>query len=170
MRQMLVISLLMLSACGKFYVPKDPRTIHGVNPIFQPYIDLYVQQKGSKLAYDIPMQFTDLKGDTVGLCTRWHESGYRQIQIDRSYWNYISDNMRIALISHELGHCDLNRNHDETIISYQMPKSFMYPSNFDYPDSWIFYYFSELFNPNAIVTHFKPTSHDDDCVHDLEVE
>jgi len=147
-RRALITSFLFLSACGKFEAPKDPRTIHGVNPIFVPYINKYLDYKGSPLHIDIPMQFTDLRGDTVGLCTRW-SIGWRQIQIDQAFWEYASEGEKFGLVSHEFGHCDLNRNHVLTETSYGWPTSIMYPFVFDVNMYNIVGYMRELFNPGT---------------------
>lgn len=168
MNKLLVLSLLLLSACGKMQSPQDPRTIHGVDTEFIPYVDLYIQSKGYGLGYSIPIGFTDLPDDTVGLCTRW-SNGYRQIQVDRAYWDYISENEKRSLIFHELGHCDLNRNHEETVMSNYWPTSLMYPYNFGYPDGMEAYYMNELFNTD-VAPYAKLSSNDETCVHDVEVK
>lgn len=173
MKKLLVLSLLFLSACGPQLVPQspDPRTIAGVDPTFQPYIDLYMQTKGSGLRYDIPMAFAPQSGNTIGVCTRW-TSGYRQIAIDPIYWNASTTTwaQRVNLIFHELGHCDLNRDHIETKLSSGWPTSLMYPMNYGFISTMQSYYFAELFNPAAATTSASTlASHHDGCVHDIEV-
>lgn len=155
MKYLLSISLLLLTACGKPIDQRDPRSVVGVNQQFVPYINMYISNKGRGLDYDIPMGFTDLPGDTVGVCYRW-SNGYRQIQIDQDYWeNEASENERISLMAHELGHCDLNRNHSTDW------NSIMYEYNLG---SINFY---ELFNPGI---YSSKTMIHDDCVEDIEVK
>jgi hypothetical protein len=142
-----------MTACAVPY--PDPRTIHGVNEEFLPYVDNYVAYKGSAISYDIPIQFSNLEHPKIGVCTIW-TTGERQIQIDREAWTSLSDSERIGLIFHELGHCDLNRGHINTRhyysgnhISGDVPDSFMYPYNF-FSSHYIElfnYYVKELFDP-----------------------
>jgi hypothetical protein len=139
----LLLATLLLTGCGI----KDPRTIRGIAPEIQPYVDLYLEVKGSPMNYDIPIQFDDFSSSTqIGLCRSWTH-GYRQITIDKEYWDntYVTEEMKISLIFHELGHCDLNRQHDETLRSDGWPTSLMYPYNFGYMLQDEQYYFDELF-------------------------
>ena len=158
MRYLIAISLLYTSACGTFQIPKDPRTIHGVNPVFQPYLELYLQAKGRPLNYDIPIQFGKMPDDdTAAICTYWHNPEYRQITIDEEYWNnYTNEKEKIGLIFHELGHCDLNRDHDNRLINH-IPRSLMYYQNFSYNFNLQAYYFSEIFNPSESLNSYQTT-------------
>jgi hypothetical protein len=154
MKYLFVISFILLSACGKPIRHVDPRSVSGVHPEFVPYVETYLSHKGGALNYDIPIGFTDLKDNTVGMCTRW-SNGYRQIEVDQEYWDYASDNERSSLIAHELGHCDLNRGHSDDW------NSIMYPYNIGSLN------FFELFHPGSYSS--KTIAHDD-CVKDIEVE
>lgn len=146
MRYAIVISAILLSACAP--VKKtDPRSIHGVDPAFIPYLNQYLSYKGHALYYDIPIQFADLGGSTVGLCSRW-SSGYRQIQVDRDYWSYADEGHKQELIDHELGHCDLGRDHVYATDAIGDPISIMYPYVFGiYTSADFTYYMHELFHP-----------------------
>jgi len=148
----LILVALLLTGCAKV---KDPRTIHGIAPEIQPYVDLYLQAKcmythNCFMYYDIPIQFADFSNKSdIGICT-WWSSGYRQITIDRVYWDnpYVTEDLKISLIFHELGHCDLNRQHNSALRSNGQPISFMYPYNVGYLLQDETYYFNELFNYN----------------------
>ena len=168
MKYLIVLSALFLVACGQpMQSASDPRSVVN-DSTFQHYVDIYKAEKGRGLDYDIPIGFADLQGSTVGLCTRW-SNGYRQIQVDREYWenpsqssdpavqNYWNERLRVSLISHELGHCDLNRDHST------LSTSIMYYMNMGSQD------FNELFGRSASIAT-KLEIHDDDCVHDIEVE
>lgn len=164
----IIIPFLLLSACGPILkTKKDPRTISGVNPTFTSYIAEYLSYKGHPLYYEIPIQFVDLYGNTVGLCTRW-SSGERQIQIDPYYWDSMSENMRYQTIAHELGHCDLNRDHVND-MNNGLPVSIMYPFAFTPPYHYLPYYMNELFNP-GVNTQENVMALKTNCVHDIEVE
>lgn len=145
MRYYILLSIL-LSGCGQFHSAKDPRTVHGVDPILQPYVDEYITYKGSGLNYDIAIGFSDLSGNTNGLCTKFI-SGERQIQIDREWWdNYSHKYNRFTVIAHELGHCDLNRHHNTDTFSTGQPLSIMHPYTFIIFPEDMNYYMTELFN------------------------
>jgi len=165
----LVVSFLFLSACAPgFKTQNDPRSISGVDPTFAPYVAKYVSYKGHGLYYDIPIQFADLSGNTVGICTRW-SSGERQIQIDKGYWdNYLDEGERFQTIAHELGHCDLNRDH-LLDFSNGVPVSLMYPYAFSISASTIVNYMAELFNP-SVSTSITSLASEIDCVKDIEVK
>ena len=145
MKSLTLLSMIILSSC--YHDPNDPRTIRGVDPEFNYYIDLYVKIKGEQLYYDIPIQFSsNMPLGEIGNCRRWSYKNYRQITIDKAYWLRADTNRRVSLIFHELGHCDLNRDHLKTLDYYGMPTSLMYPYNigFNYEDES--YYFNELFS------------------------
>lgn len=173
MKALLILSTLVLTACGQnLSTNKDPRTISGVDPAFVPYVELYKSMKGRGLSYDIPIAFGNQDGNVIGVCTRW-SSGHRQIQIDPTYWNdpYTTEHEKISLIFHELGHCDLNRDHVTALRSNNWPVSLMYPYNYGYNSPDESYYFNELFNPTSASTSASTmASHDASCVHDIEVE
>ena len=61
----------------------------------------------------IPINFGDVGGgNTVGICTTWSNTPYKEIKINLNYWNSTTDYCRKSLIYHELGHCALGRGHD----------------------------------------------------------
>jgi hypothetical protein len=161
MKYLLVVSALLLSACGPMpQIESDPRTISGIDPTFDEQVQVYLHYKpGNKLNYDIPIGFGELDGNTVGLCTRW-SNGYRQIIIDEYYWyNQASEDQKRSLIAHELGHCDLNRDHSSLV------SSIMYYLNYGSQD------YDELFGISSIQLAYKTThNHDASCVEDIEVE
>lgn len=164
MKKLLLLSLLLLSACSKQNV--DPRTIHGVDSKLATYRDNYIAYKGSPLAYDIPMQFVAQVFPIVGMCTRW-SNGYRQIEIDPVYWASQDEGQRLQLVFHELGHCDLNRGHISEVRDNGFPVSFMNPYTFWYSPLDLSYYINELLTDSST----NPTTgSNSDCVKDIEVK
>ena len=90
-------------------------------PEFLPYIEKYANMKmkltDQSINNDIKIIFSNnplrasnysetiVESTTCNLFTR-------TILVDRGSWNYYQDEkLREALLSHEMGHCDLNRNH-----------------------------------------------------------
>lgn len=169
MKTLLLASLLLLTACGaQLQSTQDPRAFSSTDPTFQPYINKYITYKGSALSYDIPIQFTDLPRYTVGLCTRW-SNGYRQIQIDTGYWDQLDEGARQEVITHELGHCDLNLNHTPS----ENPQTHImdpYVFSFNnYTSAQITSMLNDLFNRATMPTVSSKTE-DSDCVRDISVE
>ena len=116
-----VLALLVLSGCAQDN--RDMRTIKGIDKSVQKYVTMYETIKGKRIG-DIPIGLSNLNGATAGVCYRW-SNGYRQILIDREYWEskYTTENERINVVFHELGHCDLNRGHLESYRSNGLPSS-----------------------------------------------
>jgi len=130
----------------------------------------------------VSIGFAQLEEPVIGVCKRW-SSGYREIQIDPDYWNstYVTEEAKIGLIFHELGHCELNRSHDEAREYYSgrrirgdIPRSLMYPYNFYSPHYTELqdYYFAEMFAPDTSLTINRELaslkSADEGCVIDLQ--
>jgi len=64
--------------------------------------------------YPIVVSFGETQFPEVGLCYRTsdqHET--RDIIINKGYWYRASEELQCELLMHELGHCDLNYEHQE---------------------------------------------------------
>jgi hypothetical protein len=87
---------------------------------------------------------------TIGMCLKTENEVI--IYLDFNFWTKMSnDTLREALLFHELGHCFLNRGHDETLIikdNKQIDKSIMSISllYYDIYNKYKEYYMKELFN------------------------
>jgi len=165
----LIISLMLLTtACGQSMIaPKDPHPNIGVGPEFAPFVTEFEADFGRSIG-NFPVTFAAQSGNVIGVCKIWSD-GYRMIEIDPEYWNNlnVSDASRKALIYHELGHCILNRGHDDSYISSptygSIPKSIMNSYlryELAYP-SLQAYYTDELFHPGH-TTETAPMH--DNCV------
>lgn len=113
----LLIFGLFFSGCGTFYKAKG---IYNISPEFGAYTNAYKEYKKiylgtDKINYAIDIEFAHLEYPTVGQCQRYSNIlKPRTIIIDYTYWFKSSDDIRLRLIFHELGHCDLNCHHQET--------------------------------------------------------
>ena len=89
----------------------------------------------------------------AGVCQRW-TGGYSEIIIDKEFWEdeNTTVNERIYLIFHELGHCDLNRDHSSLTRSDGKPSSLMFPYVMNFSDDDMEYYFNELFGRASTLT------------------
>lgn len=123
-----------------------------VEPDLRPYVDQYEKDSGTKVV-GVTIRFGEIPNEKhVGICYKTIDpfgGAKREIVIRKEYFDKITENQRMVLIYHELGHCYLNRGHlDEKISEGQfkgMPKSIMYFKNFGYPEEMDGIYKNELF-------------------------
>jgi hypothetical protein len=133
MRLLIFLILIFLTSCGaefplhvldkKVNSPNDPRKFKSTDTTFQQEIDLFTDGYRLKHGYDldienIPVNFGNTKTKkykSIVLCYRyWYGSTvWKEIIIDKTYWNQASKLQRENLIKHEFGHCALDRDHDD---------------------------------------------------------
>jgi len=86
----------------------------------QVYFSSFVEE-ASTYGMDISLEDIDLGGyieniearGTLGQC-KSYSNGSKQVVIDEPYWDRVDDLEREYLVFHELGHCLLGRDHDDT--------------------------------------------------------
>jgi hypothetical protein len=129
-----------LISCGTAQVAK-------IDPKLQPYVDEFSKQFGATVNW-VPTTFENLKDDWVGVCI----TGGNQpiVKIDPEYWEEADEGEREALIMHEYGHCILDRNHVNSMVTMEglkIPKSVMHSHTFSGSIYLKFktYYMKELF-------------------------
>ena len=103
----------------------------------------------------IPVRFdAQYAGDKIQAaahCVQADDMAEREIVVSERWWNKASELMREEVIFHELGHCALNRDHDETLITVDgeqeyaslMHKSVLYEESYQRLRS---YYLREMFS------------------------
>jgi len=110
---------------------------------FVPYLQEFEKYWGCPVS--IKMKFEDLsryKKSWVGVCYGFKSiDAFKSISIDLAYWKESNLPEKEELIFHELGHCVLDREHDEKqipgggFLSWESrPKSIMYPYTLFYDD------------------------------------
>ena len=152
----ILLLILVFSSC------KKEVNRYEVEPLLDPYLQLFLQE-GSKRGVEIDvkgngllMEFTELEGLTIGLCT------YQDpllVQIDRDYWSETTqyedqENLRQDVVFHELGHGLLNRSHDNSYLENYEWKTIMCGGDEVDGRDWAVnfngyrkeYYLDELFN------------------------
>jgi len=100
-----LILLVILSSCGKLYI----------DPALQPYIDQF------ELAGNIPTGplvakfgvLTRVTGEEGECSTNFFSAP--TITINPTFWAFASETDRTLVVFHELGHCVLNRAHNNTV-------------------------------------------------------
>lgn len=157
----LFIILFLLSECSHIQRYEVPSSV-------QPHINKF-QEEGKKQHLDIRItnlivQFESLERPTIGECydENW-SNGSPKLVLDPDYWKTAFPLERETLIFHELGHCYLGRDHDDTILSTGIHKSLMsstliptkeYKSNKDYYSKELFEN-AQIERPSTIIDFFK---------------
>lgn len=79
------------------------------------YIDSFVRDMSGKVPTTsrnkMSMKFSDLEGNTVGLCTYTDVFGHTRVEFDRKAWNNYSKMERLELAYHEFSHALCNLPH-----------------------------------------------------------
>jgi hypothetical protein len=93
---------------------KPAAEYEGVDPSFKPFVNEYkslAKNHDINFTNEVTVGFADITyKDVVGLCN--YGENFREIDIDRRYWDSASDRTRKTLIFHELTHCYCLRKHD----------------------------------------------------------
>lgn len=139
----LLVSFLVVG-CGQ----KPQFSIEG----FEPYYDTFVTNTNIRTD-NLIIRFSDLSdvsnplGETVGEC-QWGTTP--TVTIDPYYWNTLFENSRQELMDHELGHCILNRQHRNDLLTNGQPASIMNQFTFAgfVLDANSTYYYHELVHGN----------------------
>lgn len=128
-----VITLLVLVLTTTACVA--PKTIETSSQNVEPYVENYVQrfvQEAAAYNRNLPdLQYLHVvfvpSFSDVGFaatCTRHYKRP--TIQISKQYWYSKSDTEKEIIMFHELGHCLLYRDHNETVLN-SVPVSIMFP-------------------------------------------
>lgn len=146
-------------ACGPLNSTNE-RDVY-VEPEFLAYVEDFEMQTGEKNI--IPISFKTIEEEyVIALCYNYNNTSKNYIEVDPEEYNKLSDSEKEETIYHELGHCLLNREHDETILkasSYgiprSIPKTIMYPYVFGkFYLQYKNYYVNELLDKNASLSDF----------------
>lgn len=150
-----LIFVLALSSCVKKDKKKSKILSGGATvetPSADAYLDTFIEYRAiAGGPADVGLSYvefvTTLGNTTLGTCTMG--TGY--IKINENLWRAISKESREELIFHELGHCALNRLHENSTLPNTRPASLM---NSYHMGSSVYipayaYYISELFSVPA---------------------
>jgi hypothetical protein len=111
MKFLLLAAHLMLVSCAS----RTSTYVYYEDPNFATYIRSFEREFGVKV--EVPSAFGVLTEDRVGGCyyTGIANSRANNIVIDRKAWREYNEGGREQLIYHELGHCVLGLDHDDTV-------------------------------------------------------
>lgn len=113
-----LIPLLLLISCGKslpdfLNIKGSPVKKSKTDPAFSQFVESFSRQ--FNVGVKVPIVFKNIKSRYAGVCLKY-SSGYREIQINPTHWKNYSLEQREQLIYHELGHCVLNRGHNDKLM------------------------------------------------------
>lgn len=131
MRMMILALLFTFTSCGMSLIPKpDFVRVEGLSTKqhkstdqeFAPLVG-YFESYGKKefndpnfVVGDIPINFGDPKnGDHDGVCKIYGDNT-REVLIRKSWWDKADQVSKKVMIFHELGHCRLDRRHNEETV------------------------------------------------------
>lgn len=117
------------------------------SPGLMPYVLRFEKLYGQKVATGLTIKFVK-KFDDGSLATGRCLIGYsKSIEIPYLRWIYLKEIEREQLMFHELGHCELGRPHNNTVLDNGCPMSLMKSHGF-HTDCYRrnkSYYLNELF-------------------------
>lgn len=87
---------------------------YGVDPVIKPIVDEYLElstRNSIAFTHKVTIGLKDIgHGRIVGLCH--YGINFREIDIDKTFWDHSSYNDKRILVYHELTHCYCGRGHD----------------------------------------------------------
>ncbi len=122
---LLILSTVMLSQCGDAYVFEED--------VEEEMIDYFTsfaiegEERGLVIDWDverIATQLVHIEEDAIGRCLTY-EDGSKVINIDKEFWDNSSNLEKEFLIFHELGHCLLERSHNNVMNQRGVCQSMM---------------------------------------------
>lgn len=87
----------------------------GVDPKIVPYVNEYLELaaiQGIKFRHSVTIGFKDIQEDYVVGITNYGLFGFREIDIDATFWRESTWISRLTLVLHELDHAYCYRKHD----------------------------------------------------------
>ena len=80
---------------------------------FEKYSNKY--NEITSIPFVVPIVFGDTGKMKAGVCKKW-SNGYREININKYYWDKMSEGQREQVIFHELEHCVFDKGHDDDVV------------------------------------------------------
>ena len=109
----------ILIGLGLLLIGCDKAPVYHVAPPFEPYVQRFIEEAAAR---GVVIDFSDtglfiqfreaFDSESSGVCRADHH-----IEIEKVYWDDLSDTQREGLIFHELGHCELSRGHINDVLS-----------------------------------------------------
>ena len=102
-----LILFLLLAGCGSGSSFID----EGLKKNLEIYLDAKETYLGTRIYQRMDIIFRTQEGSDVGACLSMGK--YLRIEIDPKYWYETTEGIREVVFAHEMGHCDLFRDHTD---------------------------------------------------------
>ena len=141
---------------------QDKELLYSAPPELNAYVQIFLEEAAHRgkhidlYAEGLVVNFGTLSRGKAGRCRP--NDFPKQITIDSSQWEKLDAPQREVLVFHELGHCILNRDHNNDKLPFGECASLMdgndeegsfVCSNNYYTSQWRKYYLDELFDPDT---------------------
>ncbi|MGB0453228.1 MAG: hypothetical protein ACPGJV_05895 [Bacteriovoracaceae bacterium] len=132
-RGFILLFLFVLgTSCGLLLegdvIEGETRQFDSTDAAIQPYVESFEKEGRNYLGVsdfkvgDIPINFGETPAEQYdGVCIKY-PNGTREILLKKSWWNNASETQKEIIVFHELGHCRLNRKHNEVIYENDSPE------------------------------------------------
>lgn len=151
-----LLSSTLSTGCGMDVMEPFMSGLHSrmriVDKELEPHVSSFESILGKRIKFNV--LFTTLEPTIAGKCSKY-TNGDREVYIDRNQYNAMSEVRREILIYHELGHCVLNKYHNDQRIVFKgesssAPASILNSILFSEDDVYFYqkykvYYINELF-------------------------
>jgi len=141
---------------------QDKELLYSAPPELDTYVQTFLKEASSRgrpidlYEEGLVVNFGTLPRGKAGSC---RPNDYpKKVTIDAAQWKKLDEQQREALVFHELGHCILNRDHNNNTLPFGECASLMdgneeesgfVCSNNYYAAQWRRYYLDELFDPDT---------------------
>ncbi len=152
----LIITIFLLTSCYKDPIAILNPTYPGVDPELWPHFQNF-EKEAARRGINIDLSTENLTGEidnihergVLGVC-QYGSAINNHITIDEPFWNSSGSLYREFVVFHELGHCVLFRDHDESMngngICLSIMRSGTGQCRDAYTDQNRGYYLDELFS------------------------
>ncbi|NNF35132.1 MAG: hypothetical protein HKN68_13545 [Saprospiraceae bacterium] len=157
-RLLLLALLITIGSCNEDPIVEEEQMLPypGVDDRLWPYFERF-ELEGEQRGITLNLNTLNIQGriesideeHIAGTC-QFRGTSPRLVTIDSEFWNRSSDLFREFIVFHELGHCALRRDHDESASSSGVCLSIMRSGTTDCFDQYSVntraYYLDELFS------------------------
>lgn len=114
--KLLFLLMFLNSSCSTIKETRFAPKHTGINEKLVPYFDKFFElskRYDLTFKYSYTAEIVDInKGNVIGTC--YYAPHYREIDIDRAFFEKASENAKFFLVAHEAVHCLCNRDHDHS--------------------------------------------------------
>jgi predicted SprT family Zn-dependent metalloprotease len=130
MKKQVLVFMLVLTACGQENAPSLTGYYRQVDSELEEYVQLFEKEWGKEIDFQVKISTIPVENEEskkAGVCYVW-TTGKKIAVIDTEFFATRTKNQIEQVVMHELGHCALNKKHDDTTWNferYRFPNSVM---------------------------------------------